>query len=111
PAHPYTRALLEAAPSLDPDREVRPPPVRGDVPSPSRPPEGCRFHPRCPFVFDRCSREAPPPYPVPGGGMARCFLLDPDAAPGAAAPAEAAPPIGHAPPLGETRSRGRRADR
>jgi len=75
PAHPYTRGLLAAVPSVDPaqrDIEVR---VLGDVPSPARPPEGCRFHTRCPEVFDRCRREPPPLYPVPAG-TSRCFLSD-----------------------------------
>jgi peptide/nickel transport system ATP-binding protein len=80
PAHPYTQSLLAAAPSLDPDRAERPPPVRGDVPSPSAPPSGCRFHTRCPVAFDRCPREAPESYPVAGGGTARCFLVTPPSA-------------------------------
>jgi oligopeptide/dipeptide ABC transporter ATP-binding protein len=79
PAHPYTRALLAAAPSLDPERRLRPPPVRGDVPSSSRPPAGCRFHTRCPEAFARCSVEPPARYPVAGGGIARCFLVEPGA--------------------------------
>ncbi len=73
PAHPYTEGLLAAVPSVDPDvRRVRAQ-VRGDVPSPSAPPPGCRFHTRCPKVFDRCAAEAPPDVPV-GAGHARCFL-------------------------------------
>lgn len=76
PAHPYTEGLLAAAPSLDPDRGPRPVVVRGDVPSPSNPPPGCRFHTRCPHVFDRCRVEPPPAYDV-GGGTSRCFLREP----------------------------------
>jgi len=75
PRHPYTRGLLQAIPSLDPDRERPVAPVRGDVPSPARPPSGCRFHTRCPEVFDRCPREEPPLYPV-DGGFSRCFLCE-----------------------------------
>ncbi len=75
PAHPYTEGLLAAAPSLDPDARARPVLVSGDVPSPSRPPSGCRFHTRCPAVFSRCSVERPPAYRV-GEGMSRCFLRD-----------------------------------
>lgn len=78
PAHPYTRALLAAAPSLDPERRLAAPPVRGDVPSPSRPPAGCRFHTRCPEEFARCSVEPPASYPVADGGVARCFLSEPE---------------------------------
>jgi peptide/nickel transport system ATP-binding protein len=76
PAHPYTRSLLDAIPSIDPERRGAPPPVRGDVPSPSRPPPGCHFHPRCPEVMDRCRREEPAAYPVEGG-HSRCFLCEP----------------------------------
>ncbi len=77
PAHPYTRALLAAAPTLDPDRRGRVRPLSGDLPSVLSPPSGCPFHPRCPEVLtDRCNREIPADVAVPGGGTARC-LLDP----------------------------------
>jgi peptide/nickel transport system ATP-binding protein len=77
PQHPYTQGLLAAVPSVDPDRRSVVARVTGDVPSPAHPPEGCRFHTRCPYVFDRCAREGPPLYPV-AGGVSRCFLKDPD---------------------------------
>jgi oligopeptide/dipeptide ABC transporter ATP-binding protein len=76
PRHPYTRALLAAVPSLDPAHrgvQVR---LAGDVPSPSAPPSGCRFHTRCPEVFDRCPVEEPASYPI-ADGVSRCFLCDP----------------------------------
>jgi len=76
PRHPYTRGLLAAVPSLDPERRSPPPRVLGDVPSPASPPPGCRFHTRCPEAFERCPREAPPLYPT-GAGESRCFLCDP----------------------------------
>ncbi|HDX8566315.1 TPA: ATP-binding cassette domain-containing protein [Klebsiella oxytoca] len=58
PLHPYTRALLAAVPTLDPDSE----PVaalQGEIPDPSRPPSGCRFSSRCPQASDRCRRDIP----------------------------------------------------
>ena len=79
PQHPYTRALLAAAPSVDPDRRGGAPPVLGDVPSPSYPPPGCPFHPRCPVVLDRCRVETPPEV-VLAGGLARCFLAESEGA-------------------------------
>jgi oligopeptide/dipeptide ABC transporter ATP-binding protein len=73
PAHPYTRALLAAVPGLGGKRPVAR--ARGEIPSPSNPPSGCRFHTRCPEVFDRCPREPPLPYPAHGNtGQSRCFL-------------------------------------
>jgi peptide/nickel transport system ATP-binding protein len=60
PAHPYTRMLLAAIPSLDPDRRGSPLRASSEAPSASTPPLGCRFHTRCPSVQERCSHEAPP---------------------------------------------------
>ena len=73
PAHPYTQGLLAAVPTVDPARRGIAARVIGDVPSPANPPAGCRFHTRCPQVFARCAREAPPIFPV-GDGGSRCFL-------------------------------------
>ena len=72
PAHPYTKALLASIPRIERTR-ARHVPLAGEVPSPARPPSGCRFHPRCPARFDRCPKEFPDLYSVPAG-VSRCFL-------------------------------------
>jgi len=59
PQHPYTRALLSAIPSMDPDKKTERIILKGDVPSPIDPPSGCRFHTRCPYATDRCRSESP----------------------------------------------------
>ncbi|WGR94156.1 ABC transporter ATP-binding protein [Bradyrhizobium sp. ISRA435] len=59
PAHPYTRALLAAMPSSDPDRRTEVPPISGDPPNPIDPPSGCRFHTRCPFAEPLCAIGTP----------------------------------------------------
>jgi peptide/nickel transport system ATP-binding protein len=59
PAHPYTRALLAAMPSSDPDRRTEVPPITGDPPNPIDPPSGCRFHTRCPFAEPLCANAVP----------------------------------------------------
>ena len=60
PKHPYTQALLSANPVPDPTSQVSPVILEGDVPSPLRPPGGCRFHTRCPQVMDVCKTADPP---------------------------------------------------
>jgi oligopeptide/dipeptide ABC transporter ATP-binding protein len=72
PAHPYTRALLASIPRVG-ARAAERQPLSGEVPSLVTPPGGCRFHPRCPQVFERCSRESPESYAV-AHGQSRCFL-------------------------------------
>ncbi len=59
PKHPYTKALFSAALPTHPDERREEIILSGEVPSPLRPPSGCHFHPRCPVVMDRCSRDVP----------------------------------------------------
>ena len=59
PQHPYTRALLRAMPSMDPDRRTEVSPLTGDPPNPINPPSGCRFRTRCVFAEAVCERIAP----------------------------------------------------
>jgi oligopeptide/dipeptide ABC transporter ATP-binding protein len=79
PLHPYTQALLAAVPNLDAARRTSPPALSGEVPSPASPPSGCRFHPRCPFVMERCRSEAPGSY-ARAERSARCFLVERESA-------------------------------
>ena len=59
PKHPYTRALLASAPSLDPRRRTQSAPLFGDPPNPINPPSGCRFRTRCPHAQAVCAEQAP----------------------------------------------------
>jgi peptide/nickel transport system ATP-binding protein len=76
--HPYTRALLSSVPSPDPrDRTPgRALALRGEVPSPTDPPSGCRFRTRCPRAQERCAAEEPPlaPYTDDGTGLVACHF-------------------------------------
>lgn len=58
-AHPYTRALLSAMPSMDPGNRATEPPISGDPPNPINPPSGCRFHTRCMHAETLCSQSEP----------------------------------------------------
>jgi oligopeptide transport system ATP-binding protein len=77
PRHPYTQALLAAAPRPDPAartdaRQL----LQGDPPSPLSPPSGCAFHPRCAFAKDVCRTEAPVLRTMPSGADVACHLAD-----------------------------------
>jgi len=78
PAHPYTRALLAAMPSSDPDRRTEKPPITGDPPNPIDPPPGCRFHTRCAFAEPLCANAAPKLTAVDRmGHEAACYMAIP----------------------------------
>lgn len=78
PLHPYTEALLSAAPSFDPtlrksdDRII----LQGDIPSPANPPKGCRFHTRCPYARDVCKEEIPEYKEITPGHFAMCHKVN-----------------------------------
>jgi oligopeptide/dipeptide ABC transporter ATP-binding protein len=76
PLHPYTRALLEAAPSLVPGQR-REPVALGEPASPAHPPSGCRFHPRCPVALPVCAEVAPSLLPAGPGRRVACHLVHP----------------------------------
>jgi peptide/nickel transport system ATP-binding protein len=79
PSHPYTQLLLSAAPN--PGRAADAPlPGCGGLPSLVKPPDGCRFHPRCPHAMAICSVQAPPPAPVAAGHLSSCWLHLPEQA-------------------------------
>jgi oligopeptide/dipeptide ABC transporter ATP-binding protein len=76
PMHPYTQALLAAVPSVKQRKQKRRVILSGDVPTPFNPPQGCRFHTRCPMVMDRC-REVEPPWRDTGDGhFVACHLYE-----------------------------------
>ncbi|MGH7879389.1 MAG: ABC transporter ATP-binding protein, partial [Candidatus Binataceae bacterium] len=74
PQHPYTESLLLAVPVPDPKVKRQKRVLQGDVPSPVKPPSGCHFHTRCPYVADRCRSESPALREVKPGQMVACHL-------------------------------------
>jgi oligopeptide/dipeptide ABC transporter ATP-binding protein len=74
PLHPYTQALLSAAPVPNPRKKSNRTVLPGDVPSPINPPPGCRFHTRCIYAKDMCNREAPQLKEVGGNHFVACFF-------------------------------------
>jgi oligopeptide/dipeptide ABC transporter ATP-binding protein len=74
PKHPYTQALLSAVPSVAQRKQRRRLVLSGDVPTPFNPPQGCRFHTRCPMAMDQC-RTAEPAWREAGDGhFVACHL-------------------------------------
>ncbi|HEY0208957.1 oligopeptide/dipeptide ABC transporter ATP-binding protein [Acerihabitans sp.] len=72
PLHPYTRALIASAPQLTPGGRRAGPLLSGDLPNPSQPPSGCRFHTRCPHVKDLCRQHEPPLEPASDQRQVAC---------------------------------------
>lgn len=73
PMHPYTQALIDAIPHADGAGHL-PVALTGEIPDPARPPSGCRFHPRCPHVMDRCATDVPQLVAKGGGRRVACWL-------------------------------------
>jgi oligopeptide transport system ATP-binding protein len=76
PRHPYTQALLSAAPVPHPDAERSRILLSGDLPSPANPPSGCVFHTRCPFATDACKQAIPPLAEIAPGHAVACARVD-----------------------------------
>ncbi len=75
PQHPYTWSLLRSIPRVDEKTKEKLISIRGLPPDLSKPPPGCKFHPRCRFRVDRCFTEEPPLEEVEPGHLARCWVL------------------------------------
>jgi peptide/nickel transport system ATP-binding protein len=75
PMHPYTQALLSAIPVPNPERERKRIELTGEVPSAIDIPTGCRFHPRCPYTTDKCSKEEPQLKEVEKSHFVACHLI------------------------------------
>jgi oligopeptide/dipeptide ABC transporter ATP-binding protein len=74
PLHPYTAALVSAAPEADPFERRARIALAGEPPSPASPPTGCAFHPRCPIARPRCGEETPTLFPAADGRRVACFF-------------------------------------
>jgi len=74
PLHPYAQALLSAIPVPDPERKRKAIELKGEVPSAINIPPGCRFHPRCPKAFDKCTIEEPVLVNVGKDHLVACHL-------------------------------------
>lgn len=76
PKHPYTKALLSSAPEISNETRKEKIQLIGELPSPENLPEGCKFHTRCPFAFDRCKIESPQNINISDNHICKCFLYN-----------------------------------
>ena len=76
PLHPYTKALFSAIPNPNPDVKMNRIVLKGDIPSPTNPPTGCRFHTRCPHATEKCKQCVPEYKEYESGHFAACHMLD-----------------------------------
>jgi oligopeptide/dipeptide ABC transporter ATP-binding protein len=76
PKHPYTEALMSAIPDMNPDQEMNPVQLEGEIPSPINPPSGCHFHTRCPYVQDMCKTDIPGWQEIEKGHFVACHFAD-----------------------------------
>jgi oligopeptide/dipeptide ABC transporter ATP-binding protein len=97
PLHPYTQALVRAAPRLTTQRKTVKPVLTGDIPNAIERPSGCHFHPRCPMAMPVCQVREPALIQLPGGRSVTCHLHDPDVVteghPGSGTPSGSGPGV------------------
>jgi len=98
PLHPYTQALVRAAPRLTAQRKTTKPALTGDIPNAIERPPGCHFHPRCPLAMPVCREREPALIQLPGGRSVTCHLHDRDVMTARHPGSESPPGNGHAVP-------------
>lgn len=92
--HPYTQALLSAAPIPDPHAQINSIVLEGDIPSPVNCPKGCKFHTRCPKCMEICKSQRPKLKEVEPGHKVACFLCGSEAEDSGDEPSETGKPSG-----------------
>lgn len=76
PKHPYTQALLSSVPQSDPEKQRERIILSGEIPDASNPPQGCKFHTRCPFAMDICKKVVPEMQTLENGTQVACHLYN-----------------------------------